>query len=122
LTLDRVARKTKADARLKAGAVNVTVDAGTVYVSCELECSVTAVGYSEYTLLSSSKSVDGEDFGGRSEIVVYYPEDGESLYSIAKKFHTSESKIALDNSLSASVSADGTEGYSLAGTRKLMIF
>ena len=112
----------KADAKIKAGAVGVTVDAGTVYVSCELECSATAVGYSEYTLLSSSNTCEGEKFGGRSEIVVYYPEAGESLYSVAKKFHTSESKIALDNALSATASADGTEGYSLSGTERLMIF
>ncbi len=122
LALDRGGSEVRADARIKAGAVSVTLDATTVYASCELECSAVAVGNREYSLLATSKISEGEGYESRSEIVVYYPEDGESLYSVAKKFHTSESKIALDNSLSVSVSLDGTEGYSLSGTRRLLIF
>ncbi len=40
-----------------------------------------------------------------SRVSVYYPEDGESLFSVAKKFHTSVEAIAKNNDITAEVSS-----------------
>ena len=54
-----------------------------------------------------------------SRISVYYPSEGESLFSVAKKFHTTSLKVALDNSLSEAASAGEK---SALDAKKLMIF
>ena len=70
------------------------------------ECSV--VGDTEYKSCLSS-------------ITVYYPDEDESLFEIAKKFHTTGAKIASDNSLSEQTLAGKDLPVSLSGVKKLII-
>ncbi len=55
--------------------------------------------------LCASASLDNRD----SKIVVYYPEAGESLFEIAKRFRTTVEKLTADNAISHTASSDGTE-------------
>jgi len=68
------------------------------------ECSI--VGDTEY----SSR---------RSSFTVYYPEKGESLFEIAKRFHTTSEKIAVDNKLAEPTLASAD--VASAGIKKLII-
>jgi hypothetical protein len=52
---------------------------------------------------------------------VYYPESKESLFSVAKKFHTTSAKIAEDNKLSAETLAGYNKDGTLSGVKKLII-
>ena len=56
----------------------------------------------------------------RSTITVYYPEGDETLFDIAKRYHTTRAKIAADNDLSeATVATSGA--ISSLGIKKLII-
>ncbi len=68
------------------------------------ECSI--VGDAEYASVSST-------------VTVYYPDADETLFGIAKKFHTSREKIAADSALSAETML--SEANALSGIKKLMI-
>ena len=48
---------------------------------------------------------DGEYSKSSSEILVYYPDSTETLFSVAKKYHTTSAKIAEDNRLAIETSA-----------------
>jgi hypothetical protein len=55
-----------------------------------------------------------------SHITVYYPTPSDTLFSVAKRFHSTPEKIACDNMLTESASAtDSTD--SLSGVRRLVI-
>jgi hypothetical protein len=55
-----------------------------------------------------------------SHITVYYPTPSDTLFSVAKRFHSTPEKIACDNMLTESVSAtDSTD--SLSGVKRLVI-
>ena len=57
-----------------------------------------------------------------AKITVYYPTAEDTLFSVAKRFHTSAVKVASDNSLTESVmSRENSEG-SLQGVKKLLIY
>ncbi len=72
-------------------------------------------------LKSCVSSGDAEYSETKSCITVYYPEECETLFGIAKKFHTSSSKIASDNNLSESVALTSDTTDSLLGVKKLII-
>ena len=56
----------------------------------------------------------------KASITVYYPDDKDTLFSVAKRFLTSPERIALDNSIDTSASADGSE-LSLAKFKRIII-
>ncbi len=56
-----------------------------------------------------------------SNITVYYPDEDESLFEIAKKFHTTSKKIAEDNDLSEQTFADTGSPVSNCGVKRLII-
>ncbi len=56
-----------------------------------------------------------------SNITVYYPEDEETLFEIAKKFHTTCAKIANDNHLDEAVIAMSEAPVSNSNVKKLII-
>ena len=55
-----------------------------------------------------------------SHITVYYPTSSDSLFSVAKRFHSTPEKIACDNMLAASASATDASN-TLSGIKKLVI-
>ena len=96
------------------------IDENEIYVKCLLQTKLFACEEKCEKILLSSELVSGSGEAiGDSKIVVYYPEKGETLFEIAKKFHTTVEKISTDNSISRSVSSDGE--ISLA-EKKLLIY
>ena len=64
----------------------------------------------------------GDEFTlDESVVTVYYPDPSESLFSVAKRFHTSVKKIAETNMLAESVYASSTEPLVGTGVKRLII-
>lgn len=97
-----------------------SLDGDYIYVDCKVRARISVLVQRRIKHLSSSTLLPGGEFKKEpSRITVYYPEAGESLFEVAKTFHTSPLKLALDNSLSESVVA--SDKSSLAGVKKLII-
>ena len=64
---------------------------------------------------------DGEYQRSTGTITVYYPDADETLFSVAKKFHTTPEQIASDNSFTVSVNAGGAE-ESLGAVKRVLIY
>ena len=57
-----------------------------------------------------------------AKIIVYYPTEDDTLFSVAKRYRTSVLKVARDNGISESVfSSENPEGK-LLGVKKLVIY
>ncbi len=99
---------------------NATIDETDIYVKCLMQIKLFVCEEKCEKILASSELVaSGESDDRGAKIVVYYPEKGEKLFEIAKKFHTTVEKISTDNSISRSVSFDGENTLS---ERKLLIY
>lgn len=110
------------DARIFASGANASLDANKLYATCTLESQVTVCEEGREKILSSSKA-DGESYeSAGARITVYYPTASDTLFSVAKRFHTSSLKVARDNNIAESVfAADNPEGK-LIGIKKLLIY
>ena len=71
--------------------------------------------------LGSSFLTDEEYSRDESIITVYYPEPSETLFEIAKRFHTSVYAIAETNRLTENVFASSDEGVGTSDVKKLII-
>ena len=78
------------------------------------------IKYSVRKLKECAVSGDMLKSTGLSTITVYFPQPGETLFEVAKKFKSTEKRIVSDNSL-ALESSQGTEGGVLNGVKKLII-
>ena len=89
--------------------------------SCKLAMFVTLNANKKQRCLGASY-LDGEEFRREDSVItVYYPDERESVFDIAKKFHTSVQCIAEDNELSQSVFASPDAPVKPFGYKKLII-
>ena len=111
------------DAKVVAHSASASLDSSKLYAGCTLECGVVVYREESENILASLEIKDGESYESQgARITVYYPTDGDTLFSVAKRFHTSTLKVAADNAIAESVfAADNPEG-SLAGVKKLLIY
>ena len=79
-------------------------DAGAVFdekeisLSCVADFEILVMRENSQCVLSASKAVEDSNYkNDGTKITVYYPEHGERLFDIAKKFHTTVEKISADN-------------------------
>ena len=100
---------------------SVTLDADKIYIKATIFSTIEQISTSNIRYVSSSVFTDEVYEKVGSDVVVYYPESGESLFDVARSFHTSLLKIASDNSLSESVFRSCDSPASLVGVRKLII-
>ena len=111
------------DSRVFASEASATLDANKVYLSCILESLVTVCEEQKESVLSSMELTDGEEIESCSaKITVYYPGKEDTLFSVAKRFHSSGLKIARDNDISESVFASSNPEGKLSGIKKLVIY
>ena len=103
--------------------VSWSIDADKVYASCTIDITVVASEEKVTQVLSSMTKCVGESYASEgTKITVYYPSSEESLFSVAKRFHTSMMKVAKDNEITESVFvAENPEGK-LSGVKKLLIY
>lgn len=115
--------KMQFETRVSASGANATMDSGRIYASCNLESCVTAVCEEKEKILASSVKREDEKYEKTgATITVYYPDEGDTLFSVAKKFRTSGLKIARDNDISEQVFAASNPEGVLRGIKKLLIY
>ncbi len=112
--------KTKIEPRIKAINAEATLDAGSIYLSSELETSIILTEDKNRTVLMDSMLKTEDSFKERdATVTVYYPDSGETLFSVAKKFHVKLEKLCENNSIVQSVSADDSGSLNI---KKLLIY
>lgn len=111
----------RANCAVNANDAKINFDENSVYASCELAFYVTVTSEKRQRCLGASYLTDEEYEKDESVVTVYYPEPSESLFSIAKRFHTSVGRIAESNRLSESVFASQDEPLGKCDVKKLII-
>ena len=113
------------DARVEAStavtSANIEIDSENVYPSCTLNTFISVVGDKRSPRLAASSVTDETYVSTSSKVTVYFPESADTLFGVAKKFHTSPIEIAQTNSLVESCVSAPSSPASLAGVRKLII-
>ena len=89
--------------------------------SCDLILGVSLSSEKRQRCLGASNLTDEEYATDASVVTVYYPDASESLFEIAKRFHTSVSAIAVSNRLSESALASLERPLGAVGVNKLII-
>ena len=111
------------EVELKSSGASASLDEDRLYATCTLDCVVMAVEDSSCRILSSMSRREGESFASsKSVVTVYYPSDEDTLFSVAKRFHTSGLKVARDNDISDAVFAADNPSGKLVGVKKLFIY
>ncbi len=111
------------EARAKACSASASVDANKLYASSVLQLCVTATSEKCERRLASSEAREDMPYDIQpARVVVYYPDADDTLFSVAKKFHTTPIKVALDNSIEAAVSAGGGSEIPLGNLKRLLIY
>ncbi len=100
---------------------SATFDDNNIYLAASAYVRLSVTEELSVRLLSSSELVEDTVFENTgATITVYYPEQGEGLFEIAKKFHTTVEKIMEDNS--AALRAMSGESGTKNGVKRLLIF
>ncbi len=90
-------------------------------LSCVLGVRIGAFAQKRQKCLSASYLTEEDFIHDESVVTVYYPERSESLFDIAKRFHTSVGAIARDNRLAESVFSSVNNTPASSGIRRLII-
>ena len=109
------------DCSVCARDAKMNVANGEVVATCDLAFAVNVYFDRSKRALVASYVTEEEYSHDDSLVSVYYPDASESLFGIAKKFHTSVGAIASANRLSESVFASSCEPINDVGVRKLLI-
>jgi hypothetical protein len=104
-----------------ASGTKINLDDNSIMASVVLKTFVTLDSERKQRCLSASYITDEEYFKDDSVVTVYYPDASESLFSIAKRFHTSVVEIAESNSISESVFSSFDAPLGGSGVKKLLI-
>lgn len=100
----------------------IVMDSEKLTVSCMLKIRYRVTNTDTVKRICECNAVGDKEYKtSLSSIVVYYPSEHESLFEIAKKFHTTGSKIAHDNELSEQTISTSGDPVSLFGVKKLII-
>ena len=115
--------KIQLEPTLRTSDTRASLDAEKLYATCTLETSVLVTEEKSLSVLSSMTRLKGESYKSEgAKITVYYPTKNETLFSVAKRFHTSTVKVAKDNGITESVFSEENSGGSLSGVKKLIIY
>ena len=100
---------------------SLTLDAEGVMAECRVALSFALTLDRRESFIASSNKNDIEYENDDTLVSVYYPDENETLYDIAKKYHKSRLSIAGANALSESVFLDKSSPVSSLGVEKLII-
>ena len=64
---------------------------------------------------------ESQECDRQGRILVYYPDSEDTLFSVARRFHTTPRRVAIDNALTESALANRGGTSSLLGVEKLII-
>ena len=106
---------------VEARDVRMEIDGNHIVATCTLIASVSVSADRRRRCLGASYVTDEEYARDESVVTVYYPDASESLFEIAKKFHTSPRAIAESNKLTETVFAASGTPLGTFGVGKLLI-
>ncbi len=106
---------------MNAKSIKAECDNEHLYLSCDADMKVRCTANKKERVVTECYATDTEYVRDDSVITVYYPERSESLFSVARKFHTSVTKIAADNLLTEAVFMSPDSSLTAMGTKKLLI-
>ena len=111
------------ETKIYARGADANIDANNLYATSNLEVVATFYDDRSVRVLSSSEKVlDGEFSTDGAKITVYYPNKNDTLFDVARRYHTSVSKLASDNMLTEEVIKEvGSEG-GLGAVKKLIVY
>lgn len=110
--------KTRIEHKIELSHIRAGLDEKNIWASADMGIRLCVFEDKCVRVLESADARVDLPFESRgSRVSVYYPDKDETLFEVAKKFHTTVAKLAMDNSLTASVSTIGEDGV-----KKLMIF
>lgn len=105
---------------LSLSRVEALVDADEIEVKCVILASLTVDSLSVIKKLDSLSIVGDVDREAVATVTVYYPAVGDTLFSVAKKYHKSPALIAEANSIADTVSLSDMKGSPIT-SKKLFI-
>lgn len=98
------------------------IDAESIEINYTISGNLTLSEPKCASVLTSCDVIGEEKYeSSPGRITVYYPESGETLFEIARKFHRSQDSVARDNNIAATTAADGGS-VSLAEYKRIYIF
>ena len=101
--------------------VKMGVDDNSIVAIGDISAAVSILADRRQRCLGASYITDEEYNSDDSVITVYYTDKSESLFDIAKKFHTSVGAIAESNRLTEAVFASSSQPLTAFGVTKLLI-
>ena len=104
-----------------ASDVSAMLDDKSIYLACTLSTTVLLGREHRKKVVEASTALDETFESSDSVITVYYPKEGDTLFDIAKKYHTSVDEIAMANRLDEAVFSGVRSPSALQGLRKLII-
>ena len=104
----------KVDCALVASSFACDANSDYAEFSVRLDADITLLGRRKMKRLASSEFTDEVFEKEENAITVYYPTEDETLFDIAKRFHTSPIEIAADNSFTEEV-------FALDGEKKVRL-
>lgn len=107
---------------ITVNAVSCEVDSDYIYLKMNESVFLQVTSPKRIEVLASANADENVKFEKNpARITVYYPEAGDTLYSVAKTFHTTKEKLLLDNSIALSASVNEGGEVTLAGVKSLVI-
>ena len=104
---------TSCEGRVGEDDISLTAELG---IELDLISSTT---YHRLCRIDAVGEAQARDNQGR--ILVYYPDREDTLFSVARRFHTTPRRVAIDNALTESALADRGGASSLLGVERLII-
>lgn len=111
----------RVNCNVDANDIKIECDENTLSVTCTLSTFLTVNSERRQRCLGASYLTDEEFERDESTVTVYYPDRSETLFDIAKRFHTSVNAIAAANKLTQSVFAAANEPIGVSDVKKLVI-
>jgi len=110
--------KTRFEVKINTEEASAELDAEKVYLSCGVHFDILALEEKEISCVVECIGAERERFvRDKATVRVYYPDADEDVFTVARKFHTSLSKLCKDNSLSVETAMTDCEKL----PKKLMI-
>lgn len=110
------------DARIIPESASLLLDSGRISAKCDAALVYLITLPREIKVLGSSVvSSDAVPEKRASSVTVYFPEAGDTLWSVAKRYKSTVQDIAVANSLSESVMVDFDRSVGLRSVKKLIV-
>ncbi len=92
---------------VSASAPSARYDESKLYLSCEVYVALTLLERNNTRVLDSATLIKDQEVERDGSVVrVYFPKDGDTLWEIAKKYHTTVNKITTENDLAGTDTTD----------------